>query len=205
MLHTGGTLGMSTKVKSRDDLDGAAVFRRAAITQRPSSPVLLLNLVTVVPELRTFANLEVKVLMNKDSCQTSPRADRDGEGARRATKQFRRVHVVHGTDIMAHRGALSPTAARTNTRPGRNCCWTCRGRTRTELIDIGDVRRSSRTCSSRRWRCVSGGNCSARTERGRRARRYTARSVRRDCRWRSSASGWSGSETRFCSLGRGFG
>ena len=43
MLHTGGTLGMSTKaLESRDDLDGAAVFREpapAAITSRPSSPV----------------------------------------------------------------------------------------------------------------------------------------------------------------------
>jgi hypothetical protein len=26
-----------------------------------------------VPELRTFANLEVKVLMNKDSCQIGPK------------------------------------------------------------------------------------------------------------------------------------
>jgi L-asparaginase/Glu-tRNA(Gln) amidotransferase subunit D len=26
----------------------------------------------VVPELRTFANLQVKVLMNKDSCQIGP-------------------------------------------------------------------------------------------------------------------------------------
>ena len=107
VLHTGGTLGMSTKaLESRDDLDGAAVFKSGtggdyAKTLQPGK--LLLNLVTVVPELRTFANLEVKVLMNKDSCQIGPREWI--EMARELDAQrnnFDAFIVVHGTDTMAY-------------------------------------------------------------------------------------------------------
>ena len=77
ILHTGGTLGMSTQAfEEPEEMEGAAVFKSGTggdYTKTLQPGKLLLNLVTVVPELRTFANLEVKVLMNKDSCQIGPK------------------------------------------------------------------------------------------------------------------------------------
>jgi hypothetical protein len=107
ILHTGGTLGMSSlALETRDDLLGAVVFKEGTggdytTPLQPSN--LLLNLVTVVPELRTFANLEVKVLMNKDSCQIGPH-----EWVQIATEldeqrgKFDAFIVVHGTDTLAY-------------------------------------------------------------------------------------------------------
>ena len=203
VLHTGGTLGMSTKaLESRDDLDGAAVFKSGtggdyAKTLQPGK--LLLNLITVVPELRTFANLEVKVLMNKDSCQIGPREWI--EMARNSTRNNfpgDAFIVVHGTDTMAYTASALADAGWVSKTHHSDRVATAAGHAAvgraTESDRFGDVRHGGIFAAARaargRWRCVRG-NCSARTERGRRARRYTARSVRRSTRrWRSSASGW---------------
>ena len=108
VLHTGGTLGMSSQaLEARDDLEGSpTVFKEGTggdYTKTLQPGKLLLNLVTVVPELRTFANLEVKVVMNKDSCQIGPKEwiaiakELDAQRAR-----FDAFIVVHGTDTMAY-------------------------------------------------------------------------------------------------------
>jgi len=44
----------------------------------------------VVPELRTFANLQVKVVMNKDSCQIGPREWIDIAKVRRCKSKARK-------------------------------------------------------------------------------------------------------------------
>lgn len=115
VIHTGGTLGMSGDAfHDVEDgaLAGAKVFNEGtggdyAKTLQPGS--LLMNLVTAVPELRTFANLEVKVLFNKDSCNVGPREwigiARELDAQR---DRFDAFIVVHGTDTMAYTGtALS--------------------------------------------------------------------------------------------------
>lgn len=108
VIHTGGTLGMSSQaLEARDDLEGSPTVFKAGTGGDYTKPLqpgkLLLNLVTVVPELRTFANLEVKVLMNKDSCQIGPAEwieiakELDAQRPR-----FDAFIVVHGTDTMAY-------------------------------------------------------------------------------------------------------
>ena len=108
VLHTGGTLGMSSQaLEARDDLEGSpTVFKEGTggdYTKTLQPGKLLLNLVTVVPELRTFANLEVKVLMNKDSCQIGP-AEWIAIAKELDTQRphFDAFIVVHGTDTMAY-------------------------------------------------------------------------------------------------------
>ena len=108
VLHTGGTLGMSSRaLEAREDLEGApTVFKEGTggdYTKTLQPGKLLVNLVTVVPELRTFANLEVKVVFNKDSCQIGPKEwvaiakELDAQRAR-----FDAFVVIHGTDTMAY-------------------------------------------------------------------------------------------------------
>ena len=108
VIHTGGTLGMSSQaLEARVDLEGSPTVFKAGTGGDYTKPLqpgkLLLNLVTVVPELRTFANLEVKVLMNKDSCQIGPAEwieiakELDAQRPR-----FDAFIVVHGTDTRAH-------------------------------------------------------------------------------------------------------
>ena len=64
---------------------------------------LLQNLVTTVPELQTFANLEVKVLMNKDSCQIGPKQwIRMAQELHTRRDEFDAFVIVHGTDTMAY-------------------------------------------------------------------------------------------------------
>jgi L-asparaginase type I len=94
-------------LEERDDLEGSPTVFKAGTggdyTRTLQPGKLLLNLVTVVPELRTFANLEVKVLMNKDSCQIGPKEwikiakELDAQRSR-----FDAFIIVHGTDTMAY-------------------------------------------------------------------------------------------------------
>lgn len=108
VIHTGGTLGMSSQaLEERYDLEGSpVVFKEGTggdYTKALQPSKLLLNLVTVVPELRTFANLEVKVLMNKDSCQVGPKEWVTIAKELDAQRQnFDAFIVVHGTDTMAY-------------------------------------------------------------------------------------------------------
>lgn len=107
VLHTGGTLGMSTKAfEEPEELQGAAVFKSGTggdYTKTLQPGKLLLNLVTVIPELRTFANLEVKVLMNKDSCQIGPKEwVRIAKELHSQRNNFNAFIVVHGTDTLSY-------------------------------------------------------------------------------------------------------
>lgn len=107
ILHTGGTLGMSTKAfEEPEELQGAAVFKSGTggdYTKTLQPGKLLLNLVTVVPELRTFANLEVKVLMNKDSCQIGPKEwIRIAKELHSQRDNFNAFIIVHGTDTLSY-------------------------------------------------------------------------------------------------------
>lgn len=64
------------------------------------------NLLSVVPELRAFANMSIKVVFNRDSCRVTPadwihlakilHVHRD---------DFDAFVVVHGTDTMAYTAA----------------------------------------------------------------------------------------------------
>ena len=103
ILHTGGTLGMSTEAfEEPEDLQGATVFKSGTgsdYTKALQPGRLLLDLVTVVPELRTFANLEVKVLMNKDSCQIGPKDwIRIAKELHHQRENFDSFVVVHGRE-----------------------------------------------------------------------------------------------------------
>tara|TARA_B110000977_G_scaffold87416_1_gene116274 strand:+ start:10180 stop:11232 length:1053 start_codon:yes stop_codon:yes gene_type:complete len=97
----------SQALEERYDLEGSpVVFKEGTggdYTKALQPSKLLLNLVTVVPELRTFANLEVKVLMNKDSCQVGPKEWVTIAKELDAQRQnFDAFIVVHGTDTMAY-------------------------------------------------------------------------------------------------------
>lgn len=85
LLHCGGTLGMDPGESYTEDLEGHVVLREGTGGRyhEPTAPalkppVMLSNLLTVVPELRTFAQLEVKVVMNKVGCRPAQQADRGG-------------------------------------------------------------------------------------------------------------------------------
>ena len=97
---------VSEAFEEPQDMPGAIVFKHGTggdYTQTLQPSKLLLNIVTVVPELRTFANLEVKVLMNKDSCQIGPKdwitIARELHMQR---DHFDAFIVVHGTDTMSY-------------------------------------------------------------------------------------------------------
>lgn len=77
ILHTGGTLGMQPSESfETDSADGhlhlvpgtGGQYEKAL---RPSG--LLDNLLNVVPELKQFAQLDVKVVFNKDSSNVGPK------------------------------------------------------------------------------------------------------------------------------------
>lgn len=111
IIHTGGTLGMSTQAfeepsELQNTIQGASVFKPGTggdYTKTLQPGKLLLDIVTVIPELRTFANLEVKVLMNKDSCQVGPNDwIKIAKELNRQRENFDAFVVVHGTDTLAY-------------------------------------------------------------------------------------------------------
>jgi L-asparaginase len=102
ILHTGGTLGMSSHDHRRD----ASRFARDEGSRRPSAlqpDTYAHEILSRVPELGALATIETRILCNLDSSDVGPeewsaladeiaraRADHDG------------IVVIHGTDTMAY-------------------------------------------------------------------------------------------------------
>ncbi|KAK9810997.1 hypothetical protein WJX73_004737 [Symbiochloris irregularis] len=106
LVHTGGTLGMDPSASFAPDADGQNVLKKGtggsfAGGLQPGD--MLSNLRTVVPELSAFANLQLEVAFNRDSCRVGPQ-----DWARLARLLHdNRPHydaflIVHGTDTMAY-------------------------------------------------------------------------------------------------------
>lgn len=111
LLHTGGTLGMDASESYEQSLDGHMVLKQGTggIYHKPGKSEalkpgsMLGNLLNVVPELRSFASLDLKVAFNLDSSNVGPKqwvqlarlldANRD---------QYDAFLVAHGTDTMAY-------------------------------------------------------------------------------------------------------
>lgn len=108
MLHTGGTLGMdpmaSFEAEELGDLHlkaGTGGVYPAPNKLQPGR--LLADLLATVPELRTFANLDVHVLFNKDSCRIGPAEWlKIAKTLHAARDHFDAFVLVHGTDTMAY-------------------------------------------------------------------------------------------------------
>ncbi|GLC35534.1 hypothetical protein PLESTB_000197200 [Pleodorina starrii] len=106
-LHTGGTLGMDPEEAFEED-EGHNLRVRAGATEgaykgtlRPGE--MLSSLLTMVPELEKFANVDLQVLFNKDSSRVGPS---DWITIARALDSNRQHYdafvVVHGTDTLAY-------------------------------------------------------------------------------------------------------
>lgn len=64
---------------------------------------MLADLLATVPELRTFANLDVHVLFNKDSCRIGPAEwIHMAKTLHSAREHFDAFVIVHGTDTMSY-------------------------------------------------------------------------------------------------------
>ncbi|GFR47448.1 hypothetical protein Agub_g9172 [Astrephomene gubernaculifera] len=109
-LHTGGTLGMDPEEAFEED-EGHNLRVRAGATEssykgslRPGE--MLSGLLTMVPELDKFANVDLQVLFNKDSSRVGPQ---DWTAIARALHHNRNHYdafvVVHGTDTLAYTAA----------------------------------------------------------------------------------------------------
>lgn len=76
ILHTGGTLGMDVEQSYEiDPVEGGMHLKRGTGGSygglRPGD--MLSNLFQMVPELTSFANLDLKVVFNKDSSRVGPK------------------------------------------------------------------------------------------------------------------------------------
>ena len=110
LLHTGGTLGMdpNASFSHPDEGDGNTQLKEGtggvytSVNQLQPGRMLS-DLLAMVPELRAFANMSVRVHCNKDSCRIGPsdwlRLARTLHAAR---PHFDAFVVVHGTDTMAY-------------------------------------------------------------------------------------------------------
>ncbi|KAL6777071.1 hypothetical protein ACKKBF_B20105 [Auxenochlorella protothecoides x Auxenochlorella symbiontica] len=110
LLHTGGTLGMDSHASYEEDVDGHHVLvsgtggkYHAQKSQSLKPGNMLNNLLGIVPELRQLANLDLKVVFNRDSCNIGPK---EWVTLAKALDASRRNYdaflVVHGTDTMAY-------------------------------------------------------------------------------------------------------
>ncbi len=110
LLHTGGTLGMDPAASYDAGLagDDAVQLKEGTGGVYPTAKQLqpgrmLADLLATVPELRTFANLDVHVLFNKDSCRIGPPEWlKMAKTLHAARPHFDAFVVVHGTDTMAY-------------------------------------------------------------------------------------------------------
>ena len=109
LLHTGGTLGMDPAASyDAGDPDGDVHLKEGTGGVYPTAKQLqpgrmLADLLATVPELRTFANLDVHVLFNKDSCRIGPPEWlKMAKTLHAARPHFDAFVVVHGTDTMAY-------------------------------------------------------------------------------------------------------
>lgn len=108
LLHTGGTLGMDphASYEAGDESglhlkEGTGGVYPVANQLQPGR--MLADLLATIPELRTFANLEVHVLFNKDSCRIGPPEwVRIAKTLHAARPHFDAFILVHGTDTMAY-------------------------------------------------------------------------------------------------------
>ncbi|KAK3235061.1 hypothetical protein CYMTET_54719 [Cymbomonas tetramitiformis] len=105
LLHTGGTLGMdptaSYDLKEGDYnlKEGTGGSYKAAL--QPGQ--LLADLFTHIPELRVYANIDVKVCFNRDSCRVGPKDwVKLGKMLDRNRENYDAFVIVHGTDTMAY-------------------------------------------------------------------------------------------------------
>ncbi|GBG70570.1 hypothetical protein CBR_g6696 [Chara braunii] len=105
LLHTGGTLGMDPK-KSFEEEEGAMHLKKGTGGEYPKTlrpGIILQDLKQTVPELRTFANLDVQVAFNRDSCRIGPR---DWIKLAKTLHEYRGHYdaflIVHGTDTMSY-------------------------------------------------------------------------------------------------------
>lgn len=90
-MHTGGTLGMHNLLP---------------ITVKRSRADLARDLYTNVPELRALADIDVAVLMNKDSSSMRVSDWKEiGDAIRRGYNKYDGFVVVHGTDTMVFTAA----------------------------------------------------------------------------------------------------
>jgi L-asparaginase/Glu-tRNA(Gln) amidotransferase subunit D len=108
LLHTGGTLGMDPTA-SFEAYDGDDIHLRQGTggvypTAKQLQPGrMLADLLATVPELRAFANLDVHVLFNKDSCRIGPPEWLQmAKTLHAARPHFDAFVLVHGTDTMAY-------------------------------------------------------------------------------------------------------
>ncbi|CAG9467813.1 unnamed protein product [Pedinophyceae sp. YPF-701] len=106
LVHTGGTLGMDPTASFETDGEGHVHVRRGTGGHYPGSLQpgnMLMNIKAVVPELAAFANLDLKVAFNRDSCRVGPK-----EWLQLATllhknrDYYDAFMIVHGTDTMAY-------------------------------------------------------------------------------------------------------
>ena len=129
LLHTGGTLGMDTASSFEISPDGSSMTLRqgtgGSYTHsgglRPGT--MLASLLSVVPELTTLANLDLKVVFNKDSCRVGPP---EWIALARALDRHRREYdafvVVHGTDTLAFTASALSLMLAGFKRPIVVCC-----------------------------------------------------------------------------------
>ena len=111
LLHTGGTLGMDTRASYEEDVGGQTQLVPGTGGKYPAQRSLkpgsmLSNLLGMVPELRALANLDLKVVFNRDSCNVGPREWIQIAKALDANRrEYDAFLVVHGTDTMAYSAA----------------------------------------------------------------------------------------------------
>uniref|UniRef100_A0A7S0RJ05 asparaginase n=1 Tax=Pyramimonas obovata TaxID=1411642 RepID=A0A7S0RJ05_9CHLO len=108
IIHTGGTLGMdptASYIVEHGDLntvqlrEGTGGSYAAAL--KPSQ--VLANLLNFVPELQNFANLDVQVPFNRDSCRVGPNEwIKLAKILHEKRRDYDAFLVVHGTDTMAY-------------------------------------------------------------------------------------------------------
>lgn len=109
-LHTGGTLGMDPESAFEED-ESHNLRARAGLTESSYKGSLgpgemLSSLLTMVPELERFANVDLTVLFNKDSSRVGP-ADwvRIARALHAQRQHYDAFVVVHGTDTLAYTAA----------------------------------------------------------------------------------------------------
>ena len=109
ILHTGGTLGMektSYVVKEEDDPTNKVELRRGTGGEYVESlqpGEILADIVAEIPELRTFASYDTKVLFNRDSCRIAcDEWKRIAKVLDRDRDKYDAFVVIHGTDTLAY-------------------------------------------------------------------------------------------------------
>mmetsp|Transcript_8954 Transcript_8954/g.29448 ORF Transcript_8954/g.29448 Transcript_8954/m.29448 type:complete len:460 (+) Transcript_8954:44-1423(+) len=103
ILHTGGTLGMDPQASFQDDEGEVTLVQGGTYSDGLQPGKMLTDLTETIPELRTFANLDVRVCFNKDSCRVTPNDwVRIAKTVHAARSYFDAFILVHGTDTLAY-------------------------------------------------------------------------------------------------------